>query len=126
MKREYLFYRCNHCGNIVSMVERKGGVLVCCGEAMTLLTANTTDAAQEKHVPVAVRVGEKINVTVGSVLHPMVPEHYIQWIAVVGDDYTQMVYLKAGDAPAAEFVVPQGAATVYAYCNLHGLWAAEV
>ncbi len=119
------FYRCDICGNIVAMIEDGGGELVCCGEPMKLLKANTTDAATEKHVPVCKRDGNKLNVVVGSVPHPMTEEHYIQWIAIAQDSLTQHVALKPGQEPAAEFTVGDGPITVYEYCNLHGLWKAE-
>ncbi len=50
---------------------------------MELLTANTTDAAVEKHIPVVKEEGNRLIVEVGSVLHPMTAEHNIKWIAVV-------------------------------------------
>ena len=100
------FYRCAHCGKIVSVVVDGGGTLGCCGEPMKALKANTTDAAQEKHVPVVTVEGNKAVVNVGSVDHPITPE----------------------DKPHAEFVLQDGEKFVaaYEYCNLHGLWKAEV
>lgn len=117
------FYRCELCGNMVALIKKGGGTLVCCGQNMTKLEANSTDAAKEKHVPVVSREGGKIKVTVGSTPHPMLPEHHIEWIALVTDDEVKLKYLKPGEEPQAEFAeVPSG--TVYAYCNLHGLWKA--
>lgn len=121
---EATFYRCERCGNIVALVRNGGGTLSCCGQAMTKLEANSTDAAQEKHVPVVTKEDGKIKVAVGSTLHPMQPEHYIQWIALATEDSVQIKYLKPGEQPVAEF--PEVASgTVYEYCNLHGLWKAE-
>lgn len=120
------FYRCNICGNLVELVEDGGGELVCCGEPMNLLNANTTDAATEKHVPECQREGNKLHVQVGSVPHPMVDDHYIQWICVAQDGRTQRADLKPGQEPAADFVLADGPAVVYEYCNKHGLWKAEV
>ena len=118
------FYRCEICGNIVALIRRGGGTLTCCGQAMTKLEANTTEAAVEKHVPAVTREGGKIKAAVGSVPHPMLPEHYIQWIALVAGEKVEFKFLKPGEAPKAEFdEVPSG--TVYAYCNLHGLWKAD-
>ena len=119
------FYRCELCGNIVGLIKNGGGQLVCCGKHMTKLEANSTDAAQEKHVPVAERKDGEIYVTVGSVEHPMTEEHYIEWIAVVSDKGTERVSLSPGEKPQAVFV-DKGNAVVYAYCNLHGLWKAEI
>lgn len=119
------FYRCELCGNMVALIKKGGRTLVCCGQNMTKLVANSTDAAKEKHVPDVRREGGKIKVTVGSTPHPMLPEHYIEWIALVTDDKVELKYLKPGEAPRAEFdEVPSG--DVYAYCNLHGLWKAAL
>lgn len=118
------FYRCEVCGNIVAMVREGGGTLSCCGQEMTLLEANTTDAATEKHVPVVTKEDGKIKVAVGSVTHPSLPEHYIQWIALATDDKVQITYLEPGMEPKAEFPEVESG-TVYEYCNLHGLWKAE-
>lgn len=116
-----VFYRCEKCGNIVALLNNGGGTLTCCGQPMTKLTANTTDAATEKHVPVVTREGGKVVVTVGSVLHPMQEDHYIQWIAVVNDGRVRLQFLKPGDEPKVKFGnITSG--TTYEYCNLHGLW----
>lgn len=125
MQFERKFYRCDICGNLVGLIEDGGGELVCCGEPMRLLTANTTDAATEKHVPELKREGNKLFVQVGSVPHPMIEAHYIQWICVAQAGRTQRVQLKPGQEPAAEFILQDGPAVVYEYCNLHGLWQAE-
>ena len=98
---------------------------MCCGKPMTKLEANSTDAAQEKHVPVIERKDGKLHVKVGSVDHPMAEEHYIEWIAVCSDKSTERITLSPGEKPEAVFV-DKGKAVVYAYCNLHGLWKAEI
>ena len=120
------FYLCEICGNLVGMINDGGGELVCCGEPMKLLKANTTDAATEKHGPVCTRDGNKLQVAVGSVPHPMLEAHYIQWICVAQAGKTQRAMLKPGQAPEAAFTLEDGSAIVYEYCNLHGLWQAEV
>ena len=118
------FYRCEKCGNIVALVKKGGGTLTCCGQAMTRLVANTTDAAREKHVPAVTMEDGKIKVAVGSTLHPMLPEHYIEWIALASDNKVVFKFLKPGEEPKAEFgEVETGA--VYEYCNLHGLWKVD-
>ncbi|MCL2322085.1 MAG: desulfoferrodoxin FeS4 iron-binding domain-containing protein [Oscillospiraceae bacterium] len=126
MKNKRKFYRCNHCGNLVSFIENSGVSIICCGEPMTELIPNTTDAAQEKHVPVATKNDGKLNVKVGSVPHPMTKEHHIGWIAVAEENRTTRITLPVNGAPEAEFCVGDGAITVYAYCNLHGLWVTEL
>ena len=98
-----VFYRCERCGNIVAMLKSGGGTLTCCGQDMTKLEANSTDAAQEKHVPIIEKTTGEINVTVGSVAHPMIEEHYIEWIALVTENEIQIKYLKPGMKPKARF-----------------------
>ena len=121
---EMKFYRCRICGKIVAMVNETPVPTICCGEAMQLLVPGTTDAAQEKHVPVVIREGNKVTVKIGSVEHPMTPEHYIQWIAIETTKGSQRVKLEYTDKPRAEFKLADGEAFVaaYEYCNLHGLW----
>ena len=123
-----MFYRCAHCGKIVSVVVNGGGTLTCCGDEMQLLKANTTDAAKEKHVPAVTVEGNKVVVNVGSVDHPMTPEHYIQFIMIETNLGKQYKGLTPEDKPHAEFVLQEGEKLVAAneYCNLHGLWKAEV
>jgi superoxide reductase len=118
------FYRCERCGNIVALIKKGGGTLTCCDQEMTKLKANSTDAAKEKHVPVVTKEGGKIKVAVGSVLHPMIPEHHIEWIALVSGDKVEFKFLKPGQEPKAEFAEVKSG-TVYEYCNLHGLWKAD-
>ena len=120
------FYRCDHCGIIVGLVQDGAGTLSCCGEPMRALEANTTDAAQEKHVPVVNVEGNQVRVQVGSVEHPMLEEHYIQFIAIETQQGSQIKYLKPGEKPQAVFALAEGDQLVaaYEYCNLHGLWKA--
>lgn len=126
MKRA-TFYRCAKCGNIVVKAVDGGGVLTCCGEAMAELKPNTTDGAAEKHVPVAQVEGDKIVVNVGSADHPMLDEHFIQWVYVVTEEGVLAKCLKPGEAPHAEICLGgQKPLMVFEYCNLHGLWMAEV
>jgi superoxide reductase len=117
-------YKCEKCGNIVEVVHAAGGSLVCCGEAMTLLVENTTDAAQEKHVPVIETVGDKTKVSVGSVAHPMEEQHFIEMIELICDGQVYRKYLNPGDAPEALFPVTGDQLIAREYCNLHGLWKA--
>jgi superoxide reductase len=116
-------YRCEICGNIVLLIKNGGGDLVCCGQPMAKLEPNTTDGAKEKHVPVISKENGKIKVAVGAVLHPMLPEHHIEWVALDAGERTEIVYLKPGMEPMVEFV-DTGTGAAYAYCNLHGLWKA--
>lgn len=121
------FYICEHCGNIVEMVHDAGVKPVCCGQKMNELVPNTVEASGEKHIP-AVTVKEGIvEVNVGSVDHPMVEEHFIEWVELITDKGIQRKYLNAGEAPNAVFPLGDDkAVAVYAYCNLHGLWKTEL
>ncbi len=122
MKSTVAFYKCEKCGNIVELIKNSGQPVVCCGQDMTKLEAQTADATTEKHVPVATREGDKINVVVGSTAHPMLDAHYIEWIVLVTDDGIERINLSPGDEPKAVFCDREGSVDVYEYCNLHGLW----
>lgn len=126
MKTKIAFFSCEVCGNIVELIKNGGGKLVCCGKPMVKLEANTVDASKEKHVPVATRKDGNIVVEVGSAAHPMVDEHYIEWVALVTDNGMERAELTPGNEPKAVFCEKPGGADVYAYCNLHGLWKATV
>ncbi len=121
------FYVCEHCGNIIVKLTDKKVPVMCCGEKMKLLEAGTTDAAVEKHVPAFAVQDNKVSVQVGSVEHPMIPEHYIEWIVAVTNQGYTVKHLNPSDAPKAEFALAEGETLqeVYAYCNIHGLWKAE-
>lgn len=117
------FYRCNICGNLVAMVNDAGINPVCCDEPMEELKANTTDAANEKHVPVIEVANNKVTVTVGSVLHPMSPEHHIAWIYLLTKQGGYLKYLPVDGKPIAEFCLEgDELIAAYEYCNIHGLW----
>ena len=123
---EQKFYICEHCGNIIAMVRDKGVPVMCYGQKMTEIIPGTTDAAQEKHVPVYQVEGGKVHVTVGAVEHPMTPEHYIEWVSLQTKQGNQRKALKPGEPPKVCFSICEGdeVEAVYAYCNLHGLWKA--
>ncbi len=120
------FYICKHCGNVIGYVEAKGPKVVCCGEEMQLLKPNTVDAATEKHVPVVEVKDNLVTVTVGSVIHPMTPEHHIAWIALESKQGYQRKVLDHTGEPKAVFALVDGdeLVAVFEYCNLHGLWKA--
>ena len=115
-------YKCPICGNIVEVLEAGGGTLVCCGKPMDQLIGNTTDAATEKHVPIIETIEGGYKVVVGSVTHPMLDEHYIQWIELVTENTVLRKFLKPGEAPEAVFLTEEKAIYAREYCNLHGLW----
>ena len=122
------FYRCEHCGNIIAYINDSGVRAQCCGEEMKPIEPNTTDAAGEKHVPVIEQNGTTVTVTVGSVEHPMLDAHYIEWILLETKEGRQRKTLKPGDKLVASFALTEGDTVVaaYEYCNLHGLWKADV
>ena len=119
------FYYCEICGNVVVRAAAHTEALVCCGEDMKKLEADTTDAAKEKHVPEIKRNGNTIDVAVGSTLHPMEKEHYIEFIAAVQDERIQIQRLSPDDEPKAQFQIADGPVTVFEFCNKHGLWKTE-
>lgn len=121
------FFRCNHCKNIVLFVEDKGVPVMCCGEKMQEMTANTTDGAAEKHVPQVKVNGKEVTVVVGEVTHPMQEEHHIAWIYLETTKGGQIKYLEHTAAPEVSFALAGDEAFVaaYEYCNLHGLWKKE-
>ena len=117
-------YKCGKCGNIAQVLHAEEPPVMCCGEPMDRIVANTVDAAKEKHVPVVEKIEGGYLVKVGSVAHPMTEEHLITWIELVSDDgtFSQRRFLDASDAPEATFYTKAGKVTAREYCNLHGLW----
>ena len=120
------FYKCSQCGNVIGKVIDSQVPVVCCGEEMQLLVPNTVDASGEKHLPVVTRLDDcTIKVEVGSVPHPMLPEHHIAFIYVQTEEGGIRVALK--DKPEAVICTcKSNPIAVYEYCNLHGLWMTEL
>ena len=123
---EMKFHRCKHCGQIVAIVKKTGAPLICCGEEMEEIIPCTVDASHEKHIPVYKVEGDLVTVNVGSVEHPMIDAHYIEWVAIQTTSGNQRKLLKPNDKPTVEFKIldTDKVIAVYAYCNLHGLWKA--
>lgn len=122
------FYRCKTCGNIITKLNDSGVPVVCCGEKMEELVPGAVDAALEKHVPSVTVEGNTVKVQVGDVEHPMLEEHYIQFIVLETAFGSMIKNLSPDDKPVAEFALPAGdkPIAVYEYCNLHGLWVKEL
>ena len=122
------FYKCPHCGSVVVKLNNLGPDPVCCGEPMKELIAGSVDAATEKHVPVVAEKGDKVFVQVGDVIHPMLENHYIEWIYLLTDKGGYFRFLKPGEEPKAVFALLEDEVVleVYEYCNLHGLWKANL
>ena len=125
MKENVRFYICPTCGNVIGLIDGDMEHIKCCGKPMEQMTANTTDASVEKHVPVVERVEDEIVVKVGEVEHPMEKDHYIMWIAQVSDNRTTRVRLYPEQATETRFPYIKDA-TIYAYCNKHGLWKTKM
>ena len=120
------FYKCEHCGNIVEIINNAGVPIMCCGQKMKELVAGESDGAAEKHVPEYKVESGVVNVNVGSIDHPMVDEHWIEWVSLESKEGIQRKHLKPGQAPNVSFLLGEDdeVVAVYAYCNLHGLWKA--
>lgn len=127
MKDGQKFFLCKHCGNFVGMIVSSGAPMVCCGENMTELVANTEEASYDKHIPVIEQNGDKVTVTVGSTLHPMIPEHHLTFVFLETKNGGQRKRFAIGQEPKLEFtLVNDEPIAAYAYCNLHGLWKTTV
>lgn len=122
------FYVCKHCKNLVTLLHESGVPMMCCGEKMTELVPGTSDGAFEKHVPAVSVDGNTVTVKVGEVEHPMLENHYIQWVVLETKKGAQIHYLKPGEKPETVFALAEGdeAIAAYEYCNLHGLWKKEL
>ena len=121
------FYICRICGNIIGFIHNTGNPIICCGEKMQMLVPNTVDASVEKHVPVIKVDGNKVTVEVGSSPHPMIQEHYIEWIYIQTEKGGQRKELAPDEKPSVEFALTDDDTleAAFAYCNLHGLWKAD-
>ncbi len=121
------FYVCERCGNLVGMINASGVNMVCCGQKMTQLQPGVVEASHEKHIPVVTVSGNLVTVTVGSALHPMAEEHSILWVYLQTDKGGQRKCLEVGKEPTVTFALAdEKPIAAYAYCNLHGLWKAEI
>ncbi len=112
-------YKCEACSNLLGVMHEAGGELVCCGQNMVLLKANSTDASEEKHVPVITQNGKTVKVTVS---HPMEEKHFIEVIGVLAGDKLYRAYLKPEGKPEATFEISEEVKCARAYCNIHGMW----
>ena len=121
------FYICAHCGNLVEMVNDAGVKPFCCGQKMDELIPNTVEASGEKHIPAVAVSEDAVRVNVGTVDHPMVDVHYIEWVSLKTDKGSYRIHLAPGQEPNVTFRLGgEKPLAVYAYCNLHGLWVTEL
>jgi superoxide reductase len=123
-KRNQVF-KCEKCGSMVASMHDADCDPSCCGQPMKLLAENSTEAAKEKHVPVIEKAADGFKVSVGSIVHPMEADHFIEWIELLADGLCYRKYLKPGDKPEAFFSIKASAVSAREYCNKHGLWKAE-
>ena len=124
---EQKFLKCSHCGNIVAVVHETKVPVMCCGKKMEQIIPGTVEASREKHIPVFEVKENKVIVNVGSIDHPMIEEHFIEWVSIQTKHGNQRKQLKPGQDPKVCFALCEGdeVEAVYAYCNLHGLWMAK-
>ena len=127
MSGKQRFFICNHCGNMIGLIQDKGVPMICCGEEMAELVPNTVEASTEKHLPSVTVSGDSISVQVGSVAHPMEEEHHITFVYVETERGGQRKCLKVGEEPKLSFSFKDDKPiAVFAYCNLHGLWKTDI
>lgn len=121
------FYICEHCGNLIGMIHDSGVPMICCGQKMKKLEPGVVEASHEKHIPVVAVEGDRVTVTVGSAAHPMTEEHSILWVYLQTDRGGQRKCLSVGSDPTVSFALDgEKPISVYAYCNLHGLWKTDL
>ena len=115
------FFHCESCGLIAATLNEKAI------PGLKELVPNTVEASGEKHKPVVKVEGDKVTVSVGSVAHPMVEEHWIEWVWLQTNKGGQYKVIRPGEAPEAVFQLERETpVAAYAYCNLHGLWKTEI
>lgn len=125
--KETKFFICEHCGNLIGVINDASVPMMCCGQKMTKIEAGTVEASKEKHIPVPTVNGNTVTVEIGSVAHPMAEEHSILWVYLQTDKGGHRKELAVGSEPRVQFaLIDEKPVAVYAYCNLHGLWKAEI
>jgi len=123
------FYECKKCGTFVAVVKEGSGAPTCCGGDMTAVEPFTSgQEGTEKHVPLVHEEEGKVYVQVGSTLHPMDPDHYIDWVYLLTDQGAQRKTLHPGQKPEVVFLIgsEEVVLDVEAHCTKHGLWAANL
>ena len=124
---ENRFYICEHCGNLIGMINDAGVPMMCCGHKMSELKPGTVEASAEKHIPVVTIEENIVKIEIGSVAHPMIEEHSILWVYLQTDKGGQRKCLEVGKEPVVTFALTdEKPVAAYAYCNLHGLWKADI
>lgn len=114
-------YQCKHCGNVVVKTIDSGVKVECCGEPMEEVAVHTFEGGVEKHLPVVTWEPSHLHIEVGSVLHPMSPEHHISFLVIEWENRIEIVWLE-GQPKADVCTSCQRPKAIYAFCNIHGLW----
>ena len=122
MTKRLEFYKCLVCGNVVEVYVGAKGELSCCNQPMEFIQEKSEDSATEKHVPLIEKFDGGYKVVVGSTLHPMQQEHYIEWIELIVDGKSYTQFLTPSDQPEATFMVEGKDVYAREHCNKHGLW----
>ena len=118
------FYRCLKCGKVIHVIN-DGADNICCGSKMMEIKDHDVDASLEKHVPVYEIENDFVKITVGEMIHPMDIDHYIMWIMIGNEKCDYFHYLVPGEVPIVTLPnIPN--ATIYAYCNKHGLFSVKI
>ncbi len=122
------FYYCPICKNFFGVINDANVTPVCCGKPMEVVNANSQEAAVEKHIPEVNVEGNVCHVVVGSVIHPMTEEHWIDWVMVATNLGRHRIVLKPGQEPKVDLLLAENEKVlrVYAHCNIHGLWVKEL
>jgi superoxide reductase len=123
-------YKCEICGNVMEVVHTGASSLVCCNQPMTLVE----EKRKEKHLPIisempanVCQVKDGVTIKVGEVEHPMVEDHFIEWIEIITEDGKRgRRHLNPGDKTEVEFYTRKKIVGARAYCNIHGLWITEL
>ena len=119
------FFKCTECSTLVEALNPQCcDEMSCCGKPMEMLQPNLSGKLSSKHLPVVKCDGSILTVYVGNILHPMTNDHCIKWIELVGNGFEKRINLKCGNDPIVTFHLSEyeRVLSVYAYCNVHGLW----
>lgn len=127
MEEQQNFFTCKKCKNLTEMIKDSGERMVCCGEPMTKLIPNTAEGSAEKHVPAVTVSDRTVSVEVGSIPHPMLEEHHIEWIYLQTEKGRQRRFLRLDETASAVFeLVDDRPIAAFEYCNIHGLWKSDI
>ncbi|AGT42574.1 desulfoferrodoxin family protein [Treponema pedis] len=128
MNKEISFFLCQKgTATVIGLDCCKDTQVSCCGETLSAVKVGSVDAAKEKHVPVVEVNGNTVTVKIGSVAHPMTPEHYIAWVCLKTEKGLQFKELPVDGAPEVQFAITSDDKVIEAYefCNLHGVWSGK-